>query len=138
VVVALELGELLDQASTFARLHPADGVPVLAAFIAALRAADLTEDFAPLISESATAILAAAKEARRPDLRGQALRALVHAHIEDARFASVASILERARLGKRGIKAALNEIARVGDTAAGDARARAEGLRRAFSAEHLS
>jgi len=79
--------ELLDRASTFSRLHPRDGVRVLAAFIGAPRAVDLTKDFAPLVSESANAILAAAKHARAPDVRAAALRPLVTAYVEDARFA---------------------------------------------------
>lgn len=138
LVVALELASLLDQASTFARLHPDEGVRVLAAFISALRAAAPTEDLAPLISESATTILAAAKAAHDPRLRREAVRTLVSAYIEDARFAAVATILERRRIGKRGVEAALNEIERVDDTATVAARTRAEALRRVLSAELLS
>jgi hypothetical protein len=115
LIQVMELGELLDRAATFARSEPRDGVRVLVTFVESLRGTTLTEDAAPLIFEAARALLVAAKGAR--DLRAvrDAMRALVNAHITDARFGAVASALDGARLGKRGTKAALDELARVGD-----------------------
>jgi hypothetical protein len=134
----MELGELLDPAATFARSKPRDGVRVLVTFVDTLRGTTLTEDLAPLIFEAARALLVAAKGAR--DLRAvrDGMRALVNAHITDARFGAVASALDGARLGKRGTKAALDELARVGDGMGDDARGRGANLTRTLAGRHLS
>lgn len=138
IVQALELGELLDRAATFARSQLGDGVRVLVTFIESLRGTPLTEDLAPLISETAKALLAAAKAARDSAAVRDAMRALVSAHINDARFGPVASALDGARLGKRATKAALDEIARIGEPVGDDARARAANLTRTLTGSHLS
>jgi hypothetical protein len=138
LVQVLELGELLDHAATFARSQPSDGVRVLVAFIESLRGTALTEDLAPLISETARALLVAAKAARDSRAVRDAMHALVSAHIDDARFEPVASALDGARLGKRATKAALDEIALVGDAFGDDARGRAANLTRTLAGGHLS
>jgi hypothetical protein len=66
------------------------------------------------------------------------MRALVSAYINDARFGSIASALSGARLGKRATKAALEEIARVGDALGGAALDRAASLSRALDGSQLS
>jgi hypothetical protein len=138
LIQLMELGELLDQAATFARSQPSDGVRVLVAFVDSLSGTDLTEDLGPLIFEAARALLVAAKEGRDPRAVRDAMHALVTAHINDARFGAVASAFDRARLGKRAIKAALDAIARVGDLG-DDARARrAASLTRTLTGSHLS
>ncbi len=138
LIQVMELSELLDQAATFSRSQPRDGVPVLVAFVESLRGTTLTEDLAPLIFEAARALLVAAKGARDSRAVRDAMHALVNAHINDARFGAVASALDGARLGKRATKTALDELARVGDAMGDDARGRAANLTRTLAGRHLS
>jgi hypothetical protein len=138
LIQVMELGELLDRTATFARSEPRDGVRVLVTFVESLRGTTLTDDLAPLISEAASALLVAAKGARDLGAVRDAMRALVNAHITDARFGAVASALDGARLGKRGTKAALDELARVGDAMGDDARGRAANLTRTLAGRYLS
>lgn len=138
LLAALELAGHLDQAATFGRCHPGGGVRVLVAFIEALRGLVLSEDFAPLIFDTATALLASAKAAPDPRALHVALGALVTAHVDDPRFGAVAAAIEGARLGKRATKSALKELDRIGSDARDDARRRASNLRRTLSGSHLS
>jgi hypothetical protein len=134
----IELGEVLDQAATFARSHPEDGVRVLSAFIDGLRGTTLTENLAPLVADAAKALLAAAKAARDSQVVRDAMRALVGAHIRDERFGDIATALDGARLGKRATKIALDEIASLGDSGGDEGRRRAFDLKSILAGRHLS
>jgi hypothetical protein len=138
LILALELGEALDQAATFARCHPREGSHVLVAFIQALWGVEPAPELIPLVSEAAAALVSSAKRATDPRVMSQALCALVEAYVGDDRFSEIASILEHARLGKRATKSALTELVRIETAAAGDIRARADRLKRTILGSHLS
>jgi hypothetical protein len=138
LILALELGEALDQTATFARCHPREGFHVLVAFIQALRGVEPAPEIIPLVSEAAAALVSSAKRATDPRVMSQALCALVEAYVGDDRFGEIASILEHARLGKRATKSALTELVRIETAAAGDIRARADRLKRTILGSHLS
>lgn len=138
LILALELGEALDQTATFARCHPREGSHVLVAFIQALRGVEPAPEIIPLVSETAAALVSSAKRATDPRVMSQALCALVEAYVGDDRFGEIASILEHARLGKRATKSALTELVRIETAAAGDIRARADRLKRTILGSHLS